>query len=96
MQIVLQKEGVMKVITLRNLPPELARIIRRKAQAKGTSLTKVVAGLLEESVGIRSKKRGAAAHHDLDDLAGSWSKEEASVFDKALARQRPIDPDLWR
>ena len=86
----------MKAITLRNLPPELTRIIRRKAQAKGTSLTKVVAGLLEESVGMRGKKKGGAAHHDLDDLAGSWSKGEAAAFEKALARQRAIDPDLWR
>jgi hypothetical protein len=86
----------MKAITLRNLPPELTRIIRRKAQAKGTSLTKVVLGLLEEGAGIRGKKRAAAAHHDLDDLAGSWSKDEAAAFDKALARQRAIDPDLWR
>jgi hypothetical protein len=53
-------------------------------------------GLLEESAGIRGKKKGGPSHHDLDDLAGSWSKEEASAFDKALARQRVIDPDLWR
>jgi len=86
----------MKAITLRNLSPELARVIRRKAEEKGTSLTKVVMGLLEESAGIRGKKKGAPAHHDLDDLAGSWSKEEASAFDKALARQRAIDQGLWR
>lgn len=85
----------MKAITLRNLPPELARVIRRKAQEKGTSLTRVVIGLLEESTGIRRGK-AAVAHRDLDELAGSWSKEEASAFDKALARQRAIDPDLWR
>ena len=86
----------MKAITLRNLPPELTRIIRRKAHEKGTSFTRVVMGLLEESAGIRGKKKGAPAHHDLDDLAGSWSKEEASACDKAVARQRAIDPDLWR
>jgi hypothetical protein len=86
----------MKVITLRNIPPGLARVIRRKAQEKGTSLAKVVLGLLEESAGISGKRKGARAHHDLDDLSGSWSSEEASAFDKALARQRAIDPDLWR
>ncbi len=81
---------------MRNLPPGLARIIRRKAQAKGTSLTKVVVDLLEEGAGIRGKKRGSAAHHDLDDLAGSWSKDEAAAFHKALAWQRAIDSDPWR
>jgi hypothetical protein len=29
-------------------------------------------------------------------LAGSWSKKEAAEFDKALAAQRTIDPELWK
>lgn len=86
----------MKVVTLRNLPPELARIIRQKADEKRTSVTKAVIGLLEESVGIRGKKKDEPLHHDLDPLAGSWTKEEGSAFEKALAGQRAIDPDLWK
>ncbi len=86
----------MKAITLRNLPPELARVIRRKASEKGTSLNRVVISLLEERVGIRGKKKERPLHHDLDALAGSWTEEEASAFEKTLARQRTIDPDLWK
>lgn len=86
----------MKAITLRNLPPELARIIRRKAHQKGTSLNKVVITLLEEGVGMRGTKKDTPQYHDLDGLAGSWTKEEASAFEKTLARQRSIDPDLWK
>ena len=52
-------------------------------------------GLLEETLGRRGKKTEPSPYHDLDDLAGSWSKEEAKAFDKALARQRVIDPTLW-
>lgn len=86
----------MKLVTLRNLPPEVARIIRRKADEKRTSINKAVISLLEESVGIRRKKKSKSLHHDLDALAGSWTKEEASMFEKALAQQRAIDPDLWK
>ena len=86
----------MNVVTLRNLPPELARIIRQKAEAKGTSINKAVISLLEEGVGIRGKKKDRPVHHELDPLAGSWTKEEGSAFEKALARQRAIDPDLWK
>ena len=47
--------------------------------------------------GTREKKKSRQTrHHDLDDLAGSWSKKEAAEFDKSLAAQRTIDLDLWR
>ena len=85
----------MKAVTLRNLPPELARIIRRKASEKRTSVNKAVISLLEEGTGLRGTKKDQPLHHDLDALAGSWTKEEAVAFDKALALQRAIDPDLW-
>lgn len=86
----------MKLVTLRNLPPELARIIRRKANEKRTSINKAVISLLEESVGIQGRKVEKSLYHDLDALAGSWTEEEALAFEKALARQRAIDPDLWK
>ena len=87
----------MKALTVRNLPPEVARIIRRKASEKGSSVNKAVISLLEERVGIRGKqKREAPLYHDLDALAGSWTKEEAAAFAKALRQQRAIDPGDWR
>lgn len=86
----------MKAITLRNLPPELTQIIRRKADEQHASINKVVIGLLENSVGVRGKKSEMTLHHDLDALAGSWTREEATAFNGALARQRAIDPDLWQ
>ena len=86
----------MKAVTLRNLPPELVRVIRQKASEKRTSVNKAVISLLEESVGIRRKNKDTSLHHDLDALAGIWTKEEAEGFEKALAKQRAIDPDLWK
>jgi hypothetical protein len=74
----------------------LVRVIRRKASENRTSVNKAVISLLEESVGIGRKKREPSVHHDLDALAGSWTKEEAQAFEQALARQRAIDPDLWK
>lgn len=86
----------MKAVTVRNLPPELARIIRQKADEQHASINKVVIGLLEKSVGVGGKTRETTLHHDLDALAGAWTREEASVFNRALTKQRAIDPDLWR
>lgn len=87
----------MKAITLRNLPPDLVRVIRQKAEEKGTSINKAVISLLEERAGLRDgKKREKHLYHDLEGLAGSWTKEEALEFEKGLAAQRTIDPDLWK
>lgn len=90
----MQKVGL-KAVTLRNLPPELARVIRRKAREKGTSVNKAVISLLEGSVGTVRKKL-KPLHRDLDALAGSWTEEEASSFERTLAQQRVIDPELWK
>ena len=86
----------MKTITLRKIPPEIANLIRQKAEAEGLSLAKTTFKLLEEGLGIRRKKKArTTAHHDLDSLAGCWSKEEAAAFKKALRDQRQIDPEMW-
>ncbi|MBI5379992.1 MAG: hypothetical protein HZA23_07585 [Nitrospirae bacterium] len=85
----------MKLVTLRNLPPALSRVIRRRAEEKRVSLNKAVINLLEERVGPQRKKK-RPLYHDLDSLAGSWTKEEARGFEKTLAQQRGIDPDLWK
>lgn len=84
----------MKPITLRNLPAELARKIRQTAEEQNTSANKAVIRLLEERTG--SRRKGDARHHDLDALAGRWSKAEARAFNQALARQRSIDDDIWK
>jgi hypothetical protein len=52
--------------------------------------------LLEESAGGKAKKKEPVRYHDLDHLAGTWTKEEAAAFDKLIAEQRTIDPDLWK
>lgn len=84
----------MKVLTLRNLPPSLDRTIRQRAKKKGVSVNKVVISLLQDHLG-ESEARPVRRYHDLDGLAGSWSKQEAEAFDKALAKQRAIDPEMW-
>lgn len=85
----------MKTLTLRNFSPDLTKTIRRKASKEGTSLTKAVVHLLEEGQRIR-KKKGGVLYHDLDALAGSWTRAEGRAFEKALRSQRRIDPDLWK
>jgi hypothetical protein len=81
-------------ITLRKLPPEVEREIRRRAKEKGISSNKAVIGMLEKQMGLK-EKREKTKHHDLDHLFGAWTKKQSEDFDRALAEQREIDPELW-
>jgi len=84
----------MKAITLRNLPDAVARLVRHKAATLGISLNRAVILVLEERLGPE-RPRDEPRHHELDELAGAWSPAEARAFDRALAAQRAIDPELW-
>ena len=84
----------MKAITLRNLPPNLARIVQQRAKQKKTGVNKAVIELLEESAGGKAKKKMPIRYQDLDLLAGTWTEEEAAALYKLIAEQRAIDPRL--
>ncbi len=87
----------MKPITLRNLPPELAKAVRKEAKRQRTSINRAVISLLQRKTEPRKKRpREAQEDDDLDSLAGSWSKNEAAAFETALAAQRTLDPELWK
>jgi hypothetical protein len=87
----------MKAITLRNIPPAVARLIRETATRRDTSLNKAVIALIAERHPDNGRpQRRPRLHHDLDRLAGAWMDEEAAAFDEALVAQRAIDPDIWQ
>lgn len=85
----------MKPITVRNLPKELARLVRRRAAAERISLNRALISLLDERLGASARER-EVLHHHLDDLAGSWTPKEARRFERELAAQRAIEPELWK
>jgi len=86
----------MNAITIRNLPPDVARVIRQKAKIEGTSLNRTVINLLRERVDPPKRRTKGTRYRDLSALAGSWTRAEAAEFNKHLAAQRKIDPELWK
>lgn len=86
----------MNAITVRNLPPAVAKFVRDKARKEGVSLSRAVVQLLEEASGAK-RRRKPIVHHDLDHLFGVWSTEEADEFDRYLKEHRSIiDPEMWK
>ena len=87
----------MKQITLRGIPVEIERMIKREAQSKGLSLNKAFISLLEKTTDPKQKThKRKSLHHDLDHLCGIWTKKEAEEFIKNVELQRSIDEDLWK
>jgi plasmid stability protein len=87
----------MKQITLRSIPENVKKTVKKEAARKGVSLNKAIISLLEKAVGGKTtEKKKKALYHDLDHLAGLWSREEAADFDKSLKTQRKVDAELWK
>lgn len=85
----------MKVITLRNIPPDVARRIQERSSRSGLSLNKTVLAILEEGLGLAGSEPTRVRNNDFDEFCGIWPKEEADEFDRLLTEQRRIDPELW-
>ena len=83
----------MNAITLRKIPPEIARKIRRRAEERGISLNRAVIDLLQE--GGKTLRKTERGFDDLDALFGRWTSKDAAAFDRSLRGQRRIDPELW-
>ena len=86
----------MKQITLRGIPADIERTIKREAEKKGLSVNKALISLLERATGTTEKVQKKSLHHDLDHLCGIWTNKEAEEFIKNIEFQRNIDEDLWK
>jgi hypothetical protein len=86
----------MKQITIRGIPDEVKKTVRKEAERKGVSLNKAIISLLERASGAKVPEKKKVLYHDLDHLAGLWSREEAASFDKTLKAQRKVDAELWK
>lgn len=87
----------MKQMTIRGIPAEVQKAVKREAERKGLSLNRAFISVLERAVDGKSReKKKKVLHHDLDHLAGLWSREESAAFEKNLRAQRKVDEELWK
>jgi plasmid stability protein len=86
-----------KQLTIRGIPDEVERAIRKEAGKKGVSLNKAALAVLERAGGAsRRGKRKAKLYHDLDHLCGIWNKKQSDEMEKHAALHRDIDEALWK
>ncbi len=74
--------------TIRGVPPEVDRKLRRKSAQRKQSLNQVI---LNELAAATSEQ---ARRADFSDLVGKWVPDPE--FDKIMASQRRIDWKKWK
>lgn len=87
----------MNQLTIRALDGELEAALRQTAKEHHTSLNKAALLLLRQGAGLESRRREQKlVGNRLDRYIGSWSPEEAAIFEKAIEPLGKVDPDLWQ
>jgi antitoxin FitA-like protein len=74
--------------TIRGIPPEVDRMLRKKAAQRKQSLNQLILDELASAVDARMRKA------DFSDITGRWTADPA--FDEIIAAQRQIDWDKWK
>ena len=77
--------------TLRNVPAELDKALRARAQREGKSLNEITLEALCRDAGLSGDQ---PKRRDLSFISGTWIDDPET--DKALADQRLIDESIWR
>jgi len=81
-------------MTLRGLNDEEAQRLREEARREGISLNALLLRLVREAAGL-AQRPWRPRHHDLDDLAGTWTEEESQAILAALEETERIEPGMW-
>jgi hypothetical protein len=85
----------MKTITIRGIDQTLDGMIRKDAKENNMSINQWILNSLKKVSGLE-KEPTFKKYHDLDELAGGWSKKEASEFRKNSGIFEKIDEDIWK
>jgi len=85
----------MKAITIRGIDEETDGTLRKKAAESGDSINTTILKLLRKALQL-DRDKPYPEYHDMDSLAGTWSKEDRVEFEKSQEGFSQIDGDLWR
>jgi plasmid stability protein len=84
------KRGV-RQYTIRNIPPQVDRVLRQRAKESGKSFNQVALEALLEGTGQRPKPP-----RDFSGIVRSLTEREAQEIENEIELQRQIDPSLWK
>ena len=77
--------------TVRSVPEEIDRAVRRRARREDKSINAVVVEALARGLDLDA---APVEYADLDHLIGTWQEDPA--FDHAIADFDRVDADAWK
>ena len=83
----------MKTMTVRNIPDDVAVMLKSLAESSDASMNTTILRVLSEGVLPRRKKR---AKNDFARYCGGWYQEEFDMFEAAVADCEKINPEDWK
>ena len=81
----------MHQITIRGIEPEIEKKIRQIAKENHKSINQVIKEIIHKE--FESHKSPASS---LKQLAGGWSRKEATEFELSISSCEKIDEDMWK
>ena len=83
-------------LSIRGLDDKAFAALKRRAAKEDASVNTLVVRFIEQGLGLRRAKPALTRYDDLDALAGTWRKQDASEFERATAPFSKVDADLWK
>ncbi len=83
-------------LSIRGLDDKALAALKKRAAKENASVNTLVLRLIEQGLGLRRAKPALTRHDDLDALAGSWRKSDATEFERATAAFSKVDAKLWK
>jgi hypothetical protein len=84
----------MKSMTVHGIDERTEKLVKKRAKSEGTSVNKVMKGLLAEALGIDKNKQDN--REEFLDLFGVWTEEEGKQFFEAIKDLETIHPEDWK
>lgn len=81
-------------IHLRNIDNQLIKHLKLEASKNEVSMNTLILNLLRKGLGLVQER--AVTYHDLDTLAGTWTKQQAKEFSSEISHFEHIDKEIWK
>lgn len=84
----------MKSITIHGIDKETEKLIQKRAKSEGTSVNKIVKGLLAKALGTDKNKQDN--QEEYLDLFGIWTEDDEKSFFEAIKDLEQVHPEDWK
>ena len=83
-------------VSLRGISEEVKNELKIEARRRNQSVNALLLSLINKGIGHQETRSYRTQYSDLDELAGTWSDEDAAEFEAGISSFNEIDESLWK